>query len=277
MANFRPLMAEIGSGIWGTPANFNGFRVLASLSLLQRRRSLETKLCTMFGRLLGWYTMYTFSGAVAPWRNFARYKIHLASKSCILLYCRVALLWQHNANPSYKLASIPRYDDMVRTAGWAGSARAAGRWLAGDEGRSQNCAPYMGSGRGCHWLARRWLAVDGGVLNSTAADWTAGFHWWRSGNKKRTCAVGLKVVISRKQCKIETLLLRITNRKWCYLLNSGNSDDLEWRSRSFTCNFRLFQVGLFMHLCSSWKISTDVARRGVFCKNVSVLTVSEIL
>jgi len=26
---------------------------------------------------------------------------------------RVALLWQHNANPSYKLASIPRYDDIV--------------------------------------------------------------------------------------------------------------------------------------------------------------------
>jgi len=29
---------------------------------------------------------------------------------------RVALLWQHNANPSYKLVSIPRYDDIVRTA-----------------------------------------------------------------------------------------------------------------------------------------------------------------
>jgi len=39
---------------------------------------------------------------------------------------RVALLWQHNANPTYKLASISRYDDIVRTAGWAGSARAAG-------------------------------------------------------------------------------------------------------------------------------------------------------
>jgi len=40
MANFGPLMAEIGSEVWGrTPANFNGFRVLASL--LQRRRSPE--------------------------------------------------------------------------------------------------------------------------------------------------------------------------------------------------------------------------------------------
>jgi len=36
---------------------------------------------------------------------------------------RVALLWQHNANPSYKLASIARYDDIVRTAGWEGSGR----------------------------------------------------------------------------------------------------------------------------------------------------------
>jgi len=26
----------------------------------------------------------------------------------------------------------------------------------------------------------------GSVLNITAAVWTAGFHWWRSGNKKRT-------------------------------------------------------------------------------------------
>jgi len=31
MANFGPLAAEIGSGVWDTPANFNGFRVLAAL------------------------------------------------------------------------------------------------------------------------------------------------------------------------------------------------------------------------------------------------------
>jgi len=39
MANFGTLTAMIGSIVWGTPANFNGFHVLASL--LQRRRSLE--------------------------------------------------------------------------------------------------------------------------------------------------------------------------------------------------------------------------------------------
>jgi len=31
MVNFGPLTVEIGSGVWGTPANFNGFRVLAAL------------------------------------------------------------------------------------------------------------------------------------------------------------------------------------------------------------------------------------------------------
>jgi len=31
MANFGPLAAEIVSLVWGTPANFNGFRILAML------------------------------------------------------------------------------------------------------------------------------------------------------------------------------------------------------------------------------------------------------
>jgi len=39
MVTFGPLAAEIVSLVWGTPGNFNGFRVLATL--LQRRRSME--------------------------------------------------------------------------------------------------------------------------------------------------------------------------------------------------------------------------------------------
>jgi len=31
MVNFGPLAAEIVSLVWGTPANFNGFRLLAAL------------------------------------------------------------------------------------------------------------------------------------------------------------------------------------------------------------------------------------------------------
>jgi len=50
VANFGPLAVEIGSGIWGTPTNFNGFCVLASL--LQRRRSLEVNQTLHGGRHL---------------------------------------------------------------------------------------------------------------------------------------------------------------------------------------------------------------------------------
>jgi len=39
MVNFGPLAPEIDRLVWATPANFNGFRVLASL--LQRRHSTE--------------------------------------------------------------------------------------------------------------------------------------------------------------------------------------------------------------------------------------------
>jgi len=39
MVNFGPLTTETGWRVWGTPANFNGVRVLASLP--QRRRSTE--------------------------------------------------------------------------------------------------------------------------------------------------------------------------------------------------------------------------------------------
>jgi len=31
MVNFGPLAAEMGSVVWGSPANFNGFRILAAL------------------------------------------------------------------------------------------------------------------------------------------------------------------------------------------------------------------------------------------------------
>jgi len=39
--NFGPLMAEISSGVWGTPANFNGFRVLAALLVVGISQTLR--------------------------------------------------------------------------------------------------------------------------------------------------------------------------------------------------------------------------------------------
>jgi len=65
MVNFGPLATEIGLPDWDTPANFNGFRLLASL--LHRRRSLEANqtlhdVCPSPGLV---HCVYIF-GAVVP-------------------------------------------------------------------------------------------------------------------------------------------------------------------------------------------------------------------
>ena len=54
MVNFGPVTAEIDLRVWGTPANFNGFRVLAAL--LQYRASaklcgVEQRAPPIFGRV----------------------------------------------------------------------------------------------------------------------------------------------------------------------------------------------------------------------------------
>jgi len=64
MANIGPLIAQIGSVVWGTQQISTGFASwLRYCNDTAHRRS--TKLCTIFGHLLGWYTIYTFSGALA--------------------------------------------------------------------------------------------------------------------------------------------------------------------------------------------------------------------
>jgi len=121
---------------------------------------------------------------------------------------RVALLWQHNTNPSYKLASIPRYDDIVRTL----SGMCARCWpvTGGWRGAAfSNCAPYMGSGRG--WLAGNWRR-RGGVLNITAAAWTAGFQWWRSGDITRTKNVSEYMLVLAVYLYFEHLCSRPCSR-----------------------------------------------------------------
>jgi len=67
MANFGPLTAEIGSGVWGTPANFNGFRGLAALL----RGSLVVGLSQTLGRWT-WVANYIRQGGhhVGHWPTF---------------------------------------------------------------------------------------------------------------------------------------------------------------------------------------------------------------
>jgi len=85
MANFGPLVAEIGSGVLDTPANFNRFCDLASL--LQRRRSPEANqtLHDVWPSPGLVQDIYIFGDSCA-WRNVVRCKIHFTSKSCVFLY-----------------------------------------------------------------------------------------------------------------------------------------------------------------------------------------------
>jgi len=75
MANFGPLTAEIVRE-FGTPQQISFASWLRYCSDVAHR--IPTKLCTIFGRLLGWYTMYTFLGAFVLQRHFA--KIHVESQ-----------------------------------------------------------------------------------------------------------------------------------------------------------------------------------------------------
>jgi len=82
MANSGPLTADIGSGVWGTPANFNWFRVLPSL--LQRRRSPEANqtlhdVWPSHG-LIGLHYIYIFGGS-CPLTEFCPVQYSLSRPS----------------------------------------------------------------------------------------------------------------------------------------------------------------------------------------------------
>ena len=79
MANVGPLTAEIGLPVWGNPANFNLFRVLASL--LQRHRSTEANQTVrdLWSSPELVHYIYIFGGFWPPDRILARAKFTLHS------------------------------------------------------------------------------------------------------------------------------------------------------------------------------------------------------
>jgi len=101
MANVGPLTAEIG---WWT-ANFNGFRVFPSL--LQRRRSTEVNqtLHDVWPSPGLVYYVYIFGGS-CPLMDFVLCKIHLTSKSCVLLF------WQRYCTARQQRASAKLIQGM---------------------------------------------------------------------------------------------------------------------------------------------------------------------
>jgi len=70
VVNFRPLTAETGWRVWGTPKISTGFAswFRYCTNVAQRR---STILFTMFGRLLSWYTIYIF-GSSCPLMEFCQ-------------------------------------------------------------------------------------------------------------------------------------------------------------------------------------------------------------
>ena len=81
MASLGPLAAGIISLVWGTPANVNGFGILASL--VQRSPEANQTLHDIWPSP-GLVRYVYILGAFVPLGNFARCKIHFASKSCVV-------------------------------------------------------------------------------------------------------------------------------------------------------------------------------------------------
>jgi len=81
MVNFGLPAAGIISLVWGTPANVNGFGILASL--VQRSPEANQTLHDIWPSP-GLVRYVYILGAFVPLGNFARCKIHFASKSCVV-------------------------------------------------------------------------------------------------------------------------------------------------------------------------------------------------
>jgi len=81
MVNFGPLTSETRWRVWGTPANFNTFSTswLRYCTDIAQRRS--TKLCTTFGRLLLWCTIYMQFWGLLPLTEFCQ----LQNSLCVQL------------------------------------------------------------------------------------------------------------------------------------------------------------------------------------------------
>jgi len=132
MANFSPLTAEICWRVWGTPENFNGFRVMALL--LQRRHSLEGNQtlheCTTFGCVLHCYTVYAFEGVgLLPLTEFCQ----LQNSLCVqVLHSPIlsALLHATRAEGIAKIYGVLQRMELSLLRGRHNSAGRTSSWTS---------------------------------------------------------------------------------------------------------------------------------------------------
>jgi len=74
-----------------------------------------------------------------------------------------------------------------------------------------------------------------GVLNITAAVWTAGFHWWRSGNKKRTQNVSEYINV----INVELNFQNKTALYYAKIVQTGSGIVKMWMIRYNTSSFNV--------------------------------------
>ena len=128
MVNVGPLMAEIGSGVWGTPTNFNGFGILAALlhgSQVVSRAS--AKLCGVEQRAPPMFSRATITLGIGP------------HSSSLYFHAVVSIF-------SSSFFSLPNLSDrrldVYHTSTWCGPS-------ANLECRSEMCCTRLAENTGC--------------------------------------------------------------------------------------------------------------------------------
>ena len=127
MVNFDPLAAEIVSLVWGTPGNFNGFRVLSML--LQRRRSTEVNQTLHYVWPSPGLVRYKYTfGISCPLTEFCHVQNSLCVHLCtIAQICRaiglssqlrhVSTIGQKLVKQQYLLYMTSQYGELRPTSG----------------------------------------------------------------------------------------------------------------------------------------------------------------
>jgi len=121
MVNFGLLVAEIVSLVWGTPANFNGFRVLASL--LQQRRSTEAnQILHNVWPLPGLVDYIYIFGSCCSVTEFCQVQNSLCVLQVLCSRIRNVTAWQSSSGrePNFAALSTGRHlYSARRPPGWA--------------------------------------------------------------------------------------------------------------------------------------------------------------
>ena len=107
MVNFGPLAAEIGAPQRISTGFASCFRYCSGVA---HRR--PTKLCTMFGRLLGWYTIYIFCGSSLSLTEFFEDAEFTLRPSLAFSYGSVTARHSHRGRP-------PNFAVWYARNGWA--------------------------------------------------------------------------------------------------------------------------------------------------------------